>query len=74
MIAKPYAAILGTGRALPDRILTNADLAKMVDSNDQWIVERTGIRERRIADPGTPLSMLATEAARKALDGQWHGC
>ncbi len=67
MAGRPYAAITGTGRAVPERILTNADLEKMVDTNDQWIVERTGIRERRIVDPGTPLSALATKAAEKAL-------
>jgi 3-oxoacyl-[acyl-carrier-protein] synthase-3 len=59
--------ILGTGHAVPDRILTNAELEGMVDTSDSWIVERTGIRERRVADPGVPLSHLAAEAAQAAL-------
>ena len=45
-----YSKILGTGSYLPSQIRTNADLEKMVDSSDEWIVARTGIRERRIAD------------------------
>jgi 3-oxoacyl-[acyl-carrier-protein] synthase-3 len=63
-----YSRILGTGSYLPDRILTNADLEKLVDTNDQWIVDRTGIRERHIAAEGQFTSDLATEAARAALD------
>jgi 3-oxoacyl-[acyl-carrier-protein] synthase-3 len=63
-----YSRILGTGSHLPDRILTNADLEKLVDTNDQWIVERTGIRERHIAAEGEFTSDLATRAARAALD------
>jgi 3-oxoacyl-[acyl-carrier-protein] synthase-3 len=63
-----YSRILGTGSYLPDRILTNADLEKLVDTNDQWIVERTGIRERHIAAEGEFTSDLATQAARAALD------
>jgi 3-oxoacyl-[acyl-carrier-protein] synthase-3 len=62
------AMILGTGRAVPDKILTNADLEKMVDTTDKWIVERSGIRERHIVEPGTPLSVLAVEAANNALE------
>jgi 3-oxoacyl-[acyl-carrier-protein] synthase-3 len=63
-----YSRILGTGSYLPARILTNADLEKLVDTNDQWIVERTGIRERHIAAEGEFTSDLATAAARAALD------
>ncbi|MHB1401634.1 MAG: beta-ketoacyl-ACP synthase III [Thiobacillus sp.] len=63
-----YSRILGTGSYLPARILTNADLEKLVDTNDQWIVERTGIRERHIAAEGEFTSDLAVEAARAALD------
>jgi 3-oxoacyl-[acyl-carrier-protein] synthase-3 len=63
----PLAMILGTGRAVPDHILTNADLEWMVETSDDWIVSRTGIKQRHIAKPGTALSDLATEAARKAL-------
>jgi 3-oxoacyl-[acyl-carrier-protein] synthase-3 len=62
-----YSRILGTGSYLPARILTNADLEKLVDTNDQWIVERTGIRERHIAAEGELTSDLATQAARAAL-------
>ncbi len=53
---------------MPARILTNSDLEKMVDTSDQWIVERTGIRERRIAAEGETTSGLAAEAARRALE------
>ncbi|HEX5675412.1 MAG TPA: 3-oxoacyl-ACP synthase, partial [Azonexus sp.] len=63
-----YSRILGTGSYLPDRILTNADLEKLVETNDQWIVERTGIRERHIAAEGEFTSDLATQAARAALE------
>ena len=63
-----YSRILGTGSYLPARILTNADLEKLVDTNDQWIVERTGIRERHIAAEGEFTSDLATHAARAALE------
>lgn len=62
--------ILGTGSFLPEKILTNNDIAKRVETNDQWIIERTGIRERRIADPGkdeTP-SGMAKIATLKALE------
>ncbi|MEO0071319.1 MAG: beta-ketoacyl-ACP synthase III [candidate division WOR-3 bacterium] len=58
--------IVGTGRALPERILTNFDLEKMVDTSDAWIVERTGIRERRIADKDTATSDLVVAALKKA--------
>jgi 3-oxoacyl-[acyl-carrier-protein] synthase-3 len=63
-----YSRILGTGSYLPARILSNADLEKLVETNDQWIVERTGIRERHIAAEGEFTSDLATQAARAALD------
>lgn len=64
----PYSCILGTGHAVPPRILTNAELETMVDTTDQWIVERSGIRQRHIAERGSSLADLATEAARAALD------
>jgi 3-oxoacyl-[acyl-carrier-protein] synthase-3 len=60
--------IIGTGSYLPERILTNHDLEQMVDTNDEWIVTRTGITERRIVAEGECTSDLATEAARRALD------
>ena len=59
------ATITGWGTALPEKVLTNADLEQMVDTSDEWIVERSGIRERRI---GGSTSGLAIEAAQKALD------
>jgi 3-oxoacyl-[acyl-carrier-protein] synthase-3 len=62
------AIITGTGSALPEKRLTNDDLSKMVDTNDEWIVQRTGIRERRVAGEGESTATLATAAARKALD------
>lgn len=69
----PYARITGTGGYLPPRIVSNDDLAadlatRGVETSDAWIVERTGIRQRHIAEPGTKTSMLATAAARAALD------
>ncbi|HUM03799.1 MAG TPA: beta-ketoacyl-ACP synthase III [Thermoanaerobaculia bacterium] len=63
-----HATIAGTGAAVPARILTNADLAKMVDTNDEWITTRTGIRERRMAEEGEVLSDFAVAAAKKALE------
>ncbi|MGE5703615.1 MAG: beta-ketoacyl-ACP synthase III [Clostridia bacterium] len=59
--------ILATGSYTPERVLTNADLEKMVETNDEWIVSRTGIRERRISSPEQASSDLAYEAAMKAL-------
>ncbi len=61
------AAILGTGSCLPRRVLANTDLEKMVDTSDEWITVRTGIRERRIAGAGEETSRLAAEASRRAL-------
>jgi 3-oxoacyl-[acyl-carrier-protein] synthase-3 len=60
-------SITGVGSYLPDRVLTNAELEGMVDTTDEWITSRTGIRERRIAAPDQPTSALASEAARRAL-------
>lgn len=60
--------ILGTGAALPEKVLTNHDLEKMVETSDQWIIDRTGIRERRQAAPNETTSSLSVQAARKALD------
>ncbi|WP_429884886.1 beta-ketoacyl-ACP synthase III [Geoalkalibacter halelectricus] len=67
MQAHPHVKILGTGHAVPEKILTNADLEQMVDTSDQWIIERTGIRTRHIAAPGTGVALLAAAAARNAL-------
>lgn len=63
----PYAHITGWGMAMPENILTNKDLEKIVDTNDEWIRSRTGIRERRIAKDHQTTASLATEAATKAL-------
>jgi 3-oxoacyl-[acyl-carrier-protein] synthase III len=62
------SVILGTGSALPRRCMTNAELSTMVDTSDEWIVGRTGIRERYIAGEGETTSSLATDAARRALE------
>ncbi|MDX9868431.1 MAG: beta-ketoacyl-ACP synthase III [Kiritimatiellia bacterium] len=64
---KLTAKITGVGKALPERRLTNADLEKRVDTNDAWITQRVGIRERRIAAEGEYTSDLAIRAARDAL-------
>lgn len=63
-----YARIVGTGSALPDRVLTNADLEKFVDTSDEWIRERTGIRQRHVVADGETTGDLATLAAQRALD------
>lgn len=62
------ARIIGTGSYLPQKILSNFDLEKFLDTTDEWIVTRTGIRERRIAAEGETTSDLATNAARRALE------
>ncbi len=61
------SVVLGVGAYLPARTLTNEDLEKMVDTTSEWIVQRTGIRERHIAAEGETTSMLGTEAAKRAL-------
>jgi 3-oxoacyl-[acyl-carrier-protein] synthase III len=62
------AKITGTGSALPEKIVTNADLEKMVDTTDEWITVRTGIKQRRIAADGEYTSSFAVEASRKAIE------
>ncbi|MDF2639682.1 MAG: 3-oxoacyl-ACP synthase [Novosphingobium lindaniclasticum] len=62
------SVLVGTGSALPRRAVSNAELAERVDTSDEWIVERTGISNRHIADADETTSSLATESARKALD------
>jgi len=62
-----HARITGTGSYAPRKIITNHDLEKLVETNDEWIIERTGIKERRIAEKGQSTSDLAYEASRKAL-------
>ena len=67
MCNEKNAGIIGLGKYLPEKILTNKDLEKMVDTTDEWIVSRSGIKERRIARTDEATSDMATEAARRAL-------
>jgi len=66
-MASPSIAILGTGSYVPTRVLTNEELSKQVDTSDEWILTRTGIKQRRIAADGESTSDLATHAARAAI-------
>jgi 3-oxoacyl-[acyl-carrier-protein] synthase III len=68
MIPRPFAEIASIGTAVPPGILTNADLMRTLDTSDEWIVERTGIRERRIARPDQSVAMLSAEASTRALE------
>src|SRR5919197_1702546 len=61
-------SIVGTGSYVPDKVLTNEDLSRMVDTSDEWITTRTGIKERRIAAKGEETSDMATKAALKAIE------
>jgi 3-oxoacyl-[acyl-carrier-protein] synthase-3 len=65
---KRYGNIIGWGKFVPDRVVTNADLAKTIDTSDEWIVTRTGIRERHIAEEDQSTSQISIAAARDALD------
>ncbi|HEX8707408.1 MAG TPA: beta-ketoacyl-ACP synthase III [Pyrinomonadaceae bacterium] len=67
-MANANAGVLGTGHAYPEGILTNADLEKMVETSDQWITSRTGIKQRRKAAPGEYTSLFAVRAARQAIE------
>ncbi|MEA2711804.1 MAG: 3-oxoacyl-[acyl-carrier-protein] synthase, partial [Phycisphaerales bacterium] len=62
------AIIAGTGSSVPEKRLTNDDLSKMVETNDEWITQRTGIKERRIAGPDETTASLGTAAARRAIE------
>jgi len=66
-MSERYGNIVGWGKYVPERVLTNADLEQMVDTSDEWIVSRTGIRERHIVAPGENTSDMAVAAAREAL-------
>ena len=66
--AAQYAHIVGWGMGVPQRVMTNDDLARIVDTSDEWITSRTGIRQRRIAGPKESTSTLAAQAGRAALD------
>src|SRR5215210_3162164 len=65
---KRTVSIIGTGSYVPERVLTNAELEKMVETSDEWIVTRTGIRERRIAGENEFTSDMATKAAERAIE------
>jgi 3-oxoacyl-[acyl-carrier-protein] synthase-3 len=67
MIPRPFAEVASVGVAVPPGVLTNADLSRMLDTSDEWIVERTGIRERHIAGPEQTVAMLSREASDRAL-------
>ena len=62
------AKITGVAAYLPPRVVTNADMEKIVETTDTWIRERTGIRERHAVDPGVATSHMATEAAKRLLE------
>jgi 3-oxoacyl-[acyl-carrier-protein] synthase III len=63
-----YSAITGWGMYVPEKVLTNADLEQMVDTSDEWITSRTGIKQRHVTGPGESASTLAIAAARQALE------
>ncbi len=67
MSRERFAAVIGWGMAVPSRLITNDELAQRIDTSDEWIRTRTGIRERRVAGPGESTSTLATAAGREAL-------
>ena len=71
--SKLRSVVVGVGSCLPERRVSNADLEKIVDTTDEWIVQRTGIRARHIAAEGETTSMLATKAAQRALDAAGLG-
>jgi 3-oxoacyl-[acyl-carrier-protein] synthase-3 len=73
MIRRPFAEMVSIGVAVPPGVLTNADLTRMLDTSDEWIVERTGIRERHIARPDQSVAMLSCEASVKALEQAGYG-
>ena len=72
MIRRPFAEMASVGVAVPPGVLTNADLTKMLDTSDEWIVERTGIRERHIARPDESVAMLSCQASLRALEQAGH--
>jgi 3-oxoacyl-[acyl-carrier-protein] synthase-3 len=68
VIERPIAQVASVGTAVPERVLTNHDLSQVLDTSDEWIVERTGIRERRIAAPEQSVAMLSRDASLIALE------
>ncbi|MDQ1015503.1 beta-ketoacyl-ACP synthase III [Streptomyces afghaniensis] len=67
MPAGPSAVVSGLGTCLPPRVVSNEELSRQLDTSDEWIVRRTGIRRRHVIEPGSSTSVLATEAGRRAL-------
>jgi len=68
-VTRPASAkVVGTGMYVPERVMTNADFTRIVDTNDEWIVQRTGMKERRLAENDQATSDLAYEACRRAMD------
>ena len=65
---RPFAEMVGTGCYTPEKVLTNADFERMLDTSDDWIVERTGIKERRISEDHETLAYMGTRAAQQVLD------
>jgi len=67
-LKKIHASITAVGAYLPDQVLSNNDLEKMVDTNNEWIISRTGIKERRILNKGTGVSFMAIRAAKSIIE------
>lgn len=65
---KQRVGIIGTGKFVPTKVLTNADIEKMVDTSDEWIITRTGIKERRLAGEGIAAAFMGSEAAKEAIE------
>ena len=65
-----HANLVGWGMSVPDNVLTNDDLAQMVDTSDEWIRSRSGIVERHIVEEGETTKTMSVDASRKALDGK----
>src|SRR3989338_3026476 len=65
---KQRVGIIGTGKFVPTKVLTNADIEKMVDTSDEWITTRTGIKERRLAGEGIAAAFMGSEAAKEAIE------
>jgi hypothetical protein len=73
MSARPKSRIAGTGAYVPEKVLSNLDIEKLVDTSDEWIRERTGIGERRVAAEGEASSDMAVKAAKRALEAAGIG-
>jgi len=67
------SVVLGVGSYLPERLVTNQDMEKMVETTDEWIVQRTGIRQRHLAADGETTSMLGAKAAERAMQAAGVG-